>query len=389
MNPATEYDVALSACDSYGDTDVESALREVLEAIDGLSFVKPGMRIALKVNLVTALRPDAAATVHPSVVCALVKLLRERGAEVVIGDGPGGIYSSSYLHIVYDICGMRQTEALGAELNDDFSVQEVDYPDAVKAKQFPYTAFLGKADAIIDLCKLKTHAMMGLTCAVKNFFGSIPGTVKPEFHYKFPQATDFADVLVDLYEYSSPRLCICDAVIGMEGNGPTQGTPRKIGCLIASRNGHMLDAVAAGLIGLVPKDIPTLVAAERRGLLPADLSSLEVFGDPMQFSVPDFKTVPAQSSVFFHVLGEGLPGKIADFLAGRIMTPYPKLDPSSCIACGKCAQTCPAKAISMKKGKPKINRRICIHCFCCQEFCPKGAVKVGRTWIMTLIRKLL
>ena len=173
----------------------------------------------------------------------------------------------------------------------------------------------------------------------------------------------------------------------MEGNGPTQGTPRKIGCLIASQNGHMLDSVAARLIGLKSDDIPTLRAAANRGLLPRDLSSLSVYGNPEHFTVPDFKTVPAQSNVFFHVLGEGLPGKIVDFFAGRIITPYPKLEPESCIGCGKCAQTCPAKAITMKKGKPQINRRACIHCFCCQEFCPKGAMRVSRTWIMKLIRK--
>ena len=149
----------------------------------------------------------------------------------------------------------------------------------------------------------------------------------------------------------------------------------------------MLDAVAASLIGLTAKDVPTLQVAEKRGLLPADRFPLTSYGDPAQFSVSDFKTVPAQSSVFFHVLGDGLPGKIADFIAGRILTPFPKLEPQSCIGCGKCAQTCPAKAITMKKGKPQINRRICIHCFCCQEFCPKGAMKVGRTRIMKIIGK--
>ena len=136
----TKWDVALAACDRYEETAVEAALREVLDPIDGLAFVKPGMRVAIKVNLVTAMKPDTAATVHPAVVCALVKMLRERGAEVVIGDGPGGIYSSAYLRAVYDVCGMRQAEKLGAKLNDDFSVQEVEYPDAVQAKHFPYTA---------------------------------------------------------------------------------------------------------------------------------------------------------------------------------------------------------------------------------------------------------
>ena len=48
--------------------------------------------------------------------------------------------------------------------------------------------------------------------------------MKPEYHYKYPKAADFADMLVDLCEYCKPRLCICDAVVGMEGNGPTQGS---------------------------------------------------------------------------------------------------------------------------------------------------------------------
>jgi uncharacterized protein (DUF362 family)/NAD-dependent dihydropyrimidine dehydrogenase PreA subunit len=381
------FDVSIVPCGEYDNAQVESALRAVLEPIRGLDFVQPGMTVGVKVNLVTAMKPETAATVHPTVVCALVRLLRERGAEVVLGDSPGGIYSAPYLKVVYDVCGMRQAEAFGAKLNADFSQTEVDFPDAAQAKHFPYTAWLGKVDAIIDLCKLKTHGMMGLTCAVKNFFGSIPGTQKPEFHYRYPRAADFANVLVDLYEYSKPQLCICDAVIGMEGNGPTQGTPRKIGCLLASRNGHALDAVAAGLIGLQIQDVPTLHAAAERGLLAKDTEDITVFGDRARFTIPDYKTVPAQSSVFFRVFGDGIPGKIADFFAARMLTPFPKLDPQACIGCGKCAQTCPAKAITMRKKKPQINRRICIHCFCCQEFCPKGAMKVGRRTILKLLGK--
>ncbi len=378
-------DVSVVPCGDYDDELMEAALRAALEPIRGLDFVCPGMTVGVKVNLVTAMRPETAATVHPAVVCALVRLLRERGAEVVLGDSPGGIFTAPYLKVVYEVCGMRKAEAFGARLNEDFTQTEVSFPEAVQAKHFPYTAWLGKVDAIIDLCKLKTHGMMGLTCAVKNFFGSIPGTQKPEFHYRYPRAADFANVLVDLYEYSRPRLCICDAVIGMEGNGPTQGTPRKIGCLLASQNGHKLDAVAAELIGLKVQDVPTLRAAVERGLLPADPEQIAVCGEPSRFAVGDFKTVPAQSSVFFRVLGDGIPGKIADFVASRILTPYPKLAPSACIGCGKCAQVCPARAITLQKGRPHIDRRVCIHCFCCQEFCPKGAMQVGRRAIMKLL----
>ena len=91
-----DYDVALAACRSYEDTEVESALRLALEEIDGLDFVKPGMRIAVKTNLVTAMKPETAATVHPSVIRALTRILCELGAEPVFGDGPGGVYSAAY-----------------------------------------------------------------------------------------------------------------------------------------------------------------------------------------------------------------------------------------------------------------------------------------------------
>ena len=380
--------VSIVPCRSYDDAEVESALRTLLEGLGGLDFVRPGMHVAIKLNLVTAMKPDTAATVHPAVVCALVRALREKGAEkVTVGDSPGGVYSAPYLRVVYDVCGMRRVESVGGTLNSDFSQIEAEYPEAVQAKSFPFTAYLRDADAIIDLCKLKTHGMMGLSCAVKNMFGVIPGTVKPEFHYRYPKAEDFADMLVDLYEYTKPRLCICDAVVGMEGNGPTQGTPRPVGCLIASESGHALDLLGAHLIGLEVRDVPTLAAAMRRGLVPESVSDLAVSGDPSRFTVTDYKTIPSQSNVFFNVFGTGPVGKAANYVAGRILTPYPKLSSGLCVGCGKCAQICPAKAIAMVKKKPKIARGKCIHCFCCQEFCPKGAMQVGRHLLMRLLGK--
>ena len=87
------YDVSVAPCGGYDEEEVLCALRSALDGIGGLDFVRPGMRIAVKLNLVTAMKPDAAATVHPAVVCALVRLLREKGALVVVGDSPGGVYT--------------------------------------------------------------------------------------------------------------------------------------------------------------------------------------------------------------------------------------------------------------------------------------------------------
>ena len=292
------WDAAFAACKSYDDTEVSAALQTAVDAAGGLDWVTPGMRVALKLNLVSAMKPEQAATVHPAVVCALVRMLTARGAHVILGDSPGGLYTSAHLQRVYDATGLRAAEALGAELNEDFSVCTVSYPEALQARSFTMTAYLQQADAIIDVCKLKTHGMMGMTNAVKNFFGIIPGTMKPEYHYKYPKVSDFADMLVDLCEYCRPRLCICDAVVGMEGNGPTQGSARSIGCLIAAQSAHKLDLAACGLIGLMPSEVPTLSAAIRRGLCPDSAEKLTIFGEPAAFAVPDYKTSPRRQASF-------------------------------------------------------------------------------------------
>ena len=380
-------DVSIVPCGSYDEDVCREALTKALAPFGGLDWVTEGMCVVIKVNLVSAMKPEQAATTHPTLLCELTKMLVSRGAHVVLGDSPGGLYTSSHVNHVYDLSGMRACEAVGAELNQDFSQKDASFPEAVCAKKFTYTAYLDRADAIIDFCKLKTHGMMGLTNAVKNYFGVVPGTMKPEYHYKYPQISDFSNMLIDLGLYFKPRICICDAVVGMEGNGPTQGSPRKIGCILASESASKLDLLAAKLIGLKIDDVPTLQAARVRGLIPDSAEELEIAGDAAPFLIPDFKTMPAQSSVFFHKAGTGFIGRIVDTFLFRALTPCPKVKKNECIGCGKCAKICPAKAITMQNKLPVIDRKACIHCFCCQEFCPKGAMGVYRPAIARLLNK--
>ena len=267
-------DVSIVRCDEYEAETCRRALESVLAPLGGLDWVQPGMRIAVKVNLVSAMPPEGAATVHPTLLCELVRMLTARGASVVLGDSPGGLYTPAHLAHVYDVTGMHECEKYGAQLNQDFSQAIASFPDAVCAHQFTYTAWLDKADAIIDFCKLKSHGMMGMSNAAKNLFGVIPGTMKPEYHYKYPDAGDFSNMLIDLNEYFKPRLCICDAVVCMEGNGPTQGTPVHLGAIAAAYSSHKLDLLCADLIGLTAKDVPTLAAALARGLIPPTAAEL-------------------------------------------------------------------------------------------------------------------
>ena len=406
--------VSLAPCADYQEDTVRAALCEVLSPIGGLDWVREGMTVGIKANLVSAMKPEECATTHPALLCVLIAMLRDRGARVIIGDSPGGVYTAAFVGHVYNASGMAACEAVGAELNRDLGVQETSFPEARVLKSFSYTAWLDACDAIIDFCKLKSHGMMGMSAAAKNMFGVIPGTMKPEYHFRFPDIGDFARMLVDINDFFADKiqLCLVDAVEGMEGNGPTKGTPRHIGLLLASASPHTVDAVCARIIGLAEDAVPTLPAARERGLIADDFPVL-VAGFPQDgattgeadtaedrdevirdWVIHDFAHVAVRHGHLFTSHG-----KLVSKALETLLTSRPKLKASECIGCAKCEQICPAHAITMEESKngrttsgkaarkAVIDRERCIRCFCCQEFCPTGAMKVYRTPVARLLVK--
>lgn len=380
-------DVVIVPCSGYTEAETRSALEQVLSPLGGLDWVCPGMRIAIKVNLVTSAKPEDAVTTHPGLLCSLVRMLVERGADVVVGDSPGGLYNAAHVGRVYAATGMEAVEEVGGRLNRNFEDRQAHFPEGKVCREFRYTAYLGEADAIIDLCKLKTHGMMAMTCGAKNMFGAIPGTMKPEYHFRYPDPRDFARMIVDLDEYFKPRLTIVDAVDCMEGNGPTGGTPRHMGALLAGEDPHKVDLLCADLIGLKREEVPTLEAALERGLIPPSVEGLDVDGDPAAFAIPDFQRIVTGNSHLFCGNGSSMFAKMKGAVMSWALTQRPKLKAEHCVGCGLCRNVCPAKAIDMVKGKPHIDRKKCIRCFCCQEFCPESAMVVHRTAIARLLER--
>ena len=379
--------VSVVALDGYDLKSARAALEELLSPIGGLSSISRGACVVIKANLVSAMKPEEAATTHPVLLCALTDMLVEHGCEVIIGDSPGGLYNAAFLNRVYRVTGLHETESHGARLNDDFGQTETVFEDGKALKSFTYTSYLDRADVIINFCKLKSHGMMGMSCAAKNIFGVIPGVIKPEYHYRFPSYEEFADMLLDLDEYFHPTLSIADAVIGMEGNGPTAGTPKKMGALIASRSPHNLDVVAAKMIGFDPMEIPTIAAAHRRAMIPENINDVVVIGDLDSMLVPDFERVVERRSLGFWGESKNPIKSFLGKIAAAILETKPALERDMCVGCGVCRNICPAKAIVIKDGKAIIDRKKCIRCFCCQEFCPKSAMKVKRTWIASLFHR--
>ncbi len=405
--------VALVKCGSYEYEEVKKALDESLSLIDGLSFVKPGMKVGIKANLVSGHAPDKAVTTHPMLLRRLCELLLQRGASVVIGDSPGGLYTPAYVQGVYRAAGLSELEGLSfaggddsadgkaakVTLNQNFEVMDGKDPEAVSLKTFVYTAWLRDVDVIIGFSKLKTHAMMGMSCAVKNMFGCIPGTTKPEYHMRFPDEKAFANVMVDLNEFFKPSLYVVDAIDGMEGNGPTAGEKRHIGAVLASKRPYALDMACASMIGMGINDVQTLLVANERGLGPRTADEVQILGSYSlsDARITDFKRATIHQSITFE--GGTLFNTIKSKAVKLAYATRPQVKSIECIGCKKCFETCPAKAITMvSSGKaapnnktsriPKIDRSKCIKCFCCQEFCPVGAMKVHYNPVGKVLNKL-
>lgn len=375
--------VILQPCPDYSPETIRQALEAVLDKAD---WIVPGMKIGLKVNLLSGSEPEKSVTTHPSFVEELTRILVERGAQVTIGDSPGGTFTKSHLDKVYEKTQMTNAVRAGAKLNDNFEETQTSFMEAYTMKTFSYTSWLDEVDAIINCSKMKTHAMMTMTGAVKNMFGTIPGTTKPKYHMRYPNHMEFAHMLVDINEYFKPQLCIQDAVEAMEGNGPNTGTTRYVGCLLASTSPYALDMVEATIMGLKREDVPTLEAAYQRGLGPKDISEVIVEGDLDAYIVSDYKQVTQPMDITFG--NQTFFGKLVSKLGKTALQSRPEVHVQECIGCSKCKQVCPAEAITMQNNLPTIDRDKCIRCFCCQEFCPVGAMKSHQSLVSKFLNQI-
>ena len=362
-------------CDNYDQDAVNAAVERHFAALDGEKLIKPAMRVVIKPNLVGARRPETAATTHPSLVRAVVLWLRKRGVkDITICDSPGGLYAVSPLQGIYSATGMKALSDI-ATLNTDVSFQSVKAKGDGAIPSFNIVTPIANADLVINIAKLKTHAMTLLSAGIKNLFGCIPGLQKPELHYRHPDIEDFSNMLISLALTVAPALTLIDAIDCMEGDGPTGGTVRHLGLTLASRDLFTQDSFACQLMGIDPKNVVMLRRAGELGLIDTDIT---LVGDAPLYADPPFKQPRATGVDFTGHLPEPLKKPLRAVL-GKLLKPYPKLDETKCIGCGKCAESCPPKIIVIADHKAHFTKKGCISCFCCQEMCPAKAIGVKRS----------
>jgi len=370
--------VSLIDCEDYDPERVYAAVRQALAPLGGIeTYVKPGQRVLLQVNLISARPPEDAVCTHPRVVRAVCRLVREAGGIPAVGGSTGGCFTFQRTDRSFRVSGITAAaEAEGARV---VNYDEVGGTDVATNGKFMSTVHIAKpvleTDVLITLPKMKTHTLTLLTGAVKNHMGTLPGMRKMELHRRFSDPSLFGEAMLDVYAAAPPRLAVMDAVQGMDGEGPTQGHARQVGLIAASADGVALDAVMCDICGLDPKWVPTLVAARERGFGTAALDGIEVVGTAL--ATARGRTRPFSYPQTYRIVTlPWLPQPVVGLVKKLSSSPLPYVITEKCNGCGTCAKNCPAQAATVVEKKARIQTDSCIACFCCQEMCEQGAIGI-------------
>jgi uncharacterized protein (DUF362 family) len=249
----------------------EAITRAAIEALGGMSrFVKPGDRVVVKPNILTAAEPQYAVTTNPQVMAALVKMCLEAGASAVqVFDSP-----TTSVATAYERSGIERavTEA-GARMErmSQLKFKKTDIPAGRSIKSWSIYEDVLTADVVINAAIAKTHNLAGLTMGMKNLMGVI--TERGSFHSNIHQR------LADLNSAVRPTLTVIDAVRVLVRNGPTGGRlsdVEEMDTLIASPDVVAADSYGATLFGKKGSDLAYLRIAAEMGLGTMDLEKLTI-----------------------------------------------------------------------------------------------------------------
>jgi len=371
----------------YDLKKIRNFLEQAFSLIPDKKKIRPGERVLIKPNFLWPKPVESAVCTHPAIILETCKFIIDLGANPVIGDSP----SRGSAKLVAEKIGLTPlAKRIGAEIINFASKKRVEIKNHLYFSYLDLSQEALEFDKIINLAKFKTHAFLLLTLAVKNLFGLVPGSRKPKYHLECAHKPRlFALLLLEIYNFFSPCLSIIDGIVAMQGNGPNNGEPRKLGILLASTDAIALDRIGGELVYLPFEHNLTAFLGTEYGVGIGKLQEIELEGIRLEdVRVKDF--------IFPHP-GAPEPEKIPRLVRWFFKEQAnwrPVFDHQKCTLCGACVEICPAGALAFvanKKSPAKkiisIDRKKCINCFCCQEVCPSGAIRSERGRVAKLLMR--
>jgi uncharacterized protein (DUF362 family) len=270
------------------EEQVYNMVKKSVDLVGGIeSVVKPGQTVALKPNVVTGRVTAPGVTTDKRVVKAMIRLCQEAGAgKVLVVEGAGYFTETAK---ALELSGIKDmAEAMGAEVVDvDLSeLVELQVPRPLITEKIRVSKRFMDADVRINLPVMKTHDQLLVTLGVKNMKGVMPKPMKRRFH-----AIGVVKGIIDLNKTVPIDLTVLDAIVAMEGLGPSFGLKVELNTVVASRDVWALDRVASRMMGFEPEELDYLMEAAEHGLYdPAD--EPEVVGEPLSSYTYNFERPP-------------------------------------------------------------------------------------------------
>lgn len=342
-------------------TDLADSVTKIL---DTYPLEVKDKTVLLKPNALRGSYPEAHVTTHPALVREVRVQLERRGARVLVGDNPGGGVRHRANRRVFERTGLL--EAAGdSYINLSSEARRVSTGSEI-CPEVVVSSMVLEADLVISLPKFKTHGLTGLTGALKNSYGFLPGGQKGDIHVKAKTPHRFAVAVVDIFALRPPDLVVVDAVVGMQGDGPNTRDLIYIGQLLAGTDAVAVDAVMGHMMGIDPEMMVSVREASRRGLGERALEIIDLRGE----------ILPLEGFRLPSRFRDGDPAALHQERKGHPSRYYPFIDGDLCDECLTCVQECPAGALTPGEGVPSVDKAACVACFCCQELCPRGALLV-------------
>ncbi len=255
---------------------------KALDLIDYKTALEGWSRVLIKVNFITDKTWDTGATTDPIVVEAIIEKLKGLPVTVNVVESDATMTNADK---AFEKTGMKaMCERNGVECINLRHVKDkikLVIPDGETLTSITVPRIVTES-AIISAAKLKTHVNTGVTLGMKNMFGLLPDKFKAKYH-----AMGISKVIVDINTVLKPALTVIDGFVGMEGNGPVDGTPVLMNLIIAGKNVVATDAVACGVMGIDPHSISHI----RRGLEKSlgSIDGIQILGEKIENVTRPFK----------------------------------------------------------------------------------------------------
>ncbi|GHV53931.1 hypothetical protein FACS1894216_12890 [Synergistales bacterium] len=377
-----KYTVGIARCESYERGEVSAAAELAVARAGGLPET-PSEAALIKTNMLSPAPPDCAVTTHPEVLRSLSLALINMGKSVKIADNPGYIFTNAEkLCEVTGVTAIAQSiGGVEAGLLSARGARTVRKDSFVSLKEARIWSDYLDAGYVINAAKLKTHVETEISSCVKNIFGTADTDTRKRAHSSTSE-TLLAEAIVDLFTIRPPEFNVLDAIISMEGDGPSHGKPRHTGWILAGRNALSIDWAAATIMCYDdPLKIPLIKAAVKRNIGPRDISEIDLVG-------ADWSDLPSRGFKKSSSAMRILPTFIRGF-AHRFISLTPRLIEKQCVKCGICARVCPVDAIKCDPASyPKIDASLCVKCLCCHEMCPAGAMTAHKNFIASIASRM-